>query len=71
MSRSVRHIVNFFAFNLLFFSLYLNFIHKDSSPDLPEKKQQLTDHVNNSTALVNKPGIAKDQKTAEPAFETR
>ena len=23
---------NFFAFNLLFFALYLNFIHKDSNP---------------------------------------
>jgi hypothetical protein len=27
--KRVRKIVNFFAFNLLFFALYLNFIHKD------------------------------------------
>ena len=29
MKRRVRKIANFFAFNLLFFALYLNFIHKD------------------------------------------
>lgn len=31
MKRRIRKIVNFFAFNLLFFALYLNFIHKDTS----------------------------------------
>lgn len=31
MKRRIRKIVNFFAFNLLFFALYLNFIHKDNS----------------------------------------
>ena len=29
MKRRIRKIVNFFAFNLLFFALYLNFFHKD------------------------------------------
>lgn len=29
MQRRLRKIVNFFAFNLLFFALYLNFIHKE------------------------------------------
>ncbi len=32
MKRRVRKIANFFAFNLLFFALYLNFIHKDKAP---------------------------------------
>ena len=31
MKRRVRKIVNFFAFNLLFFALYLNFVHKDNA----------------------------------------
>lgn len=31
MKKRVRKIANFFAFNLLFFALYLNFIHKDNS----------------------------------------
>lgn len=31
MKRRVQKILNFSAFNLLFFALYLNFIHKDQS----------------------------------------
>ena len=31
MKKRVTRILNFFAFNLLFFALYLNFIHKDSN----------------------------------------
>ena len=31
MKRRVRKVANFFAFNLLFFALYLNFIHNDKS----------------------------------------
>ena len=34
MKRRIRKIVNFFAFNLLFFALYLNFIHKDKSNEV-------------------------------------
>ena len=29
MKRRIRNVVIFFAFNLLFFALYVNFIHKD------------------------------------------
>lgn len=39
MKRRVRKIVNFFAFNLLFFALYLNFIHKDRQPMAIETEQ--------------------------------
>ncbi len=35
MKRRIRKIVNFFAFNLLFFALYLNFIHKDKTISEP------------------------------------
>lgn len=31
MKRRVRKILNFFAFNLLFFALYLNFVHKEKA----------------------------------------
>lgn len=31
MKRRVHKIANFFAFNLLFFALYLNFVHKDQT----------------------------------------
>jgi hypothetical protein len=39
MKRRVRKIANFFAFNLLFFALYLNFIHKDKT-NLPDVAAQ-------------------------------
>ena len=35
MKRRIRKIANFFAFNLLFFALYLNFIHKDKATVTP------------------------------------
>ena len=41
MKRRVRKIANFFAFNLLFFALYLNFIHKDKV-NVPASSQQNT-----------------------------
>ncbi len=31
MKRRATKVLNFFAFNLLFFALYLNFIHKDNT----------------------------------------
>jgi hypothetical protein len=31
MKRRAFQVLNFFAFNLLFFALYLNFIHKDKN----------------------------------------
>jgi len=39
MRRRIRKIVNFFAFNLLFFALYLNFIHKDNTVTVPVPSQ--------------------------------
>ena len=38
MKKRVRKIANFFAFNLLFFALYLNFIHKDK-PTIQDNNQ--------------------------------
>jgi hypothetical protein len=31
MKKRISRVLNFLAFNLLFFALYLNFIHKDSN----------------------------------------
>lgn len=38
MKRRFQKIANFFAFNLLFFALYLNFIHKDKIAVFPVKE---------------------------------
>jgi hypothetical protein len=35
MKKRISRVLNFFAFNLLFFALYLNFIHKDNNAVVP------------------------------------
>ncbi len=55
MKRRVRKIANFFAFNLLFFALYLNFIHKDQSsvPVSDQAVQQKVAAFSEATAANN------------------
>ena len=60
MKRRIRKIVNFFAFNLLFFALYLNFIHKDRSsidiaPAAVVSSQANNAGVYTGTVLVQNP----------------
>jgi hypothetical protein len=54
MKRRVRKVVNFFAFNLLFFALYLNFIHKDK-PAVDVIPTQVKTSAVNGTVLVQNP----------------
>ncbi|MDP4262722.1 MAG: hypothetical protein Q8941_09345 [Bacteroidota bacterium] len=55
MKRRLRRIANFFAFNLLFFALYLNFIHKDKAgTTVPDQTVQATTSFK-GTVLVNNP----------------
>ena len=35
MKKRISTVLNFVAFNLLFFALYLNFIHKDNGNEIP------------------------------------
>ena len=57
MKRRVRKIANFFAFNLLFFALYLNFIHKDKTtvPGINQTASQETTAAFSGTVLVDNP----------------
>jgi hypothetical protein len=56
MKRRVRKVANFFAFNLLFFALYLNFIHKDnSSAPGADQTDQLKTAAFSGTVLVENP----------------
>lgn len=66
MKRRIRKVVNFFAFNLLFFALYLNFIHKDK-PNValtpaPIQAAATTASMN-GTVLVSNPEKYTDPKT--------
>jgi len=62
MKRRVRKIANFFAFNLLFFALYLNFIHKDKMAitGTPQNIQQ--NAAFSGTVLVDNPEQAIEKK---------
>ena len=55
MKRRVRKIANFFAFNLLFFALYLNFIHKDKAAVVAEPSTQQNTAAFSGTVLVEDP----------------
>ncbi len=56
MKRRVRKVANFFAFNLLFFALYLNFIHNDkSSVPVSDQTVQPKTAAFSGTVLVDNP----------------
>jgi len=65
MKRRIRKVVNFFAFNLLFFALYLNFIHKDKAAVavVPATVQTTNTASLNSTILVANPEKYLSPKT--------
>jgi hypothetical protein len=66
MKRRIRKVVNFFAFNLLFFALYLNFIHKDktSVAIVPAAVQTANTASLNGTILVTNPEKYLEHKNA-------
>lgn len=66
MKRRVRKIANFFAFNLLFFALYLNFIHKDKTvmPAAPQVNASL-----NSSKAAFSGTVLVDNEEALPKKE--
>lgn len=55
MKKRLRKIANFFAFNLLFFALYLNFIHKDKNNFVaaPSSSSQKTAAFSGTVLLDN------------------
>ncbi len=72
MKRRVRKIANFFAFNLLFFALYLNFIHKDKMVLPTEPANQTKTAAFSGTVLVENPEVylqKKNQASANVAVQ--
>ena len=56
MKRRITRVLNFFAFNLLFFALYLNFIHKDNNVQaMPAPKTSAVSSTVKGTVLVTNP----------------
>lgn len=72
MKRRIRKIANFFAFNLLFFALYLNFIHKDKSglPAATQTASQQNTAAFSGTVLVDNPELTEKKNAALDAVST-
>jgi len=65
MKRRVRKIANFFAFNVLFFALYLNFIHKDKSTLAPgQTSKQVKTAALTRTVIIENPEEYLEKKNA-------
>ena len=67
MKKRISRVLNFFAFNLLFFALYLNFVHKDNNSQVaPAPKSSNAANVK-GTVLVTNPeqylGKTKEEET--------
>ena len=67
MKRRVRKIANFFAFNLLFFALYLNFIHKDKTTAPASQATTQSTAAFSGTVLVDNPEQYTQKNTATTA----
>jgi hypothetical protein len=70
MKRRIRRIANFFAFNLLFFALYLNFIHKDNATAGIHVQNDHTTAAVVGTVPVSQPEKYLEPKTAVSTQET-
>lgn len=53
MKKRIFQVLNFFAFNLLFFALYLNFVHKDKESIQTVSARQTTASVNRTVLVKN------------------
>ena len=71
MKTRISRVVNFFAFNLLFFALYLNFIHKDNNTQATPARStaassvKSAELVSNPEAYINKHASKADHSTAQ------
>jgi hypothetical protein len=68
MKKRISRVLNFFAFNLLFFALYLNFIHKDNSNELPVQKNT-TASVRGTVLVANPADYTKKDVKAEKSTD--
>ena len=55
MKKRIHRVLNFFALNLLFFALYLNFIHKDINQQEQAPRKSTNTASVQGTILVNNP----------------
>jgi hypothetical protein len=63
MKSRIYMLFNFFAFNLLFFALYLNFIHKDTAAAIHMESSPTTAQIKSPSGSIE--SIAKEKKDAQ------
>lgn len=74
MKKRLSRVLNFLAFNLLFFALYLNFIHTDKNLQIQVKKttiaapQQQAQLVSNPEQYLKQSG-SRSMADAQPSGE--
>jgi len=61
MKNRIRNVVNFLAFNLLFFALYLNFIHKENGGGSASGTSTAAYH---GTVLVQQADVVLQEKAS-------
>jgi hypothetical protein len=68
MKKRLSRVLNFFAFNLLFFAIYLNFIHRDGNSQTVVSSGKKTQEIK-GTVIVSNPDVylqKNGEKTQPP-----
>lgn len=68
MKKRISRVLNFFAFNLLFFALYLNFVHKDSNSQATTSAPAKTSAMKGTVLVSNPEQYLKMHTKTEPAI---
>lgn len=72
MKKRISRVLNFFAFNLLFFALYLNFVHKDNNSQvLPVSKSTVASTTKGTVLVPNPEQYLKAHKEGTQAIQSQ
>jgi hypothetical protein len=70
MKKRISRVLNFFAFNLLFFALYLNFVHKDNNVQAIQPPKSSVATSTKGTVLVSNPEQYLNKSHKEEVSQT-
>lgn len=72
MKKRISRVLNFFAFNLLFFALYLNFVHRDNNSQALPAPRSTVASTTKATVLVSNPEqYLKEHKEGTQAIQSQ
>ena len=72
MKKRISRVLNFFAFNLLFFALYLNFVHKDNNVQaLPVSKSAVASTTKGTVLVSNPEQYLKSHKEGTQTIQSQ